>query len=133
MADSSLATLKSLRSKLLASAALSALIGQRIYNKAPQTTAYPFVLLTCTSSFDGVINAKQTFRHRIRCQAWSQVSLEEAVNIRALIFEAIHRQALTMDSPFTCIDAQVGELTDIFVEPDGKTYQSIIEFNLVVE
>jgi hypothetical protein len=38
-----------------------------------------------------------------------------------------------LDSPFACIDAQVGELIDVFIEPDGKTYQSVIEFNLVVE
>jgi hypothetical protein len=133
MADSTLVTLKGLRSKLLASVSVSALVGQRIYNKAPQISTYPFVLLSCTSALDAVINTKQTFRHRIRCQAWSQVSLEEAVNIRAAIFNALHRQPVTLDSPFACIDAQVGELIDVFIEPDGKTYQSVIEFNLVVE
>jgi hypothetical protein len=77
-------------------------------------------------------NSSQVFTHILRCQAWSQISLEEAINIRSAIFNALHRQSLTLDSPFKLIDCQVNTLLDAFLESDGKTYQSVIEFKISV-
>jgi hypothetical protein len=131
--DSTIASLKGVRNKLIANSALIALVGNKIYNKAPQETIYPFVKVSINTELSPVINnSSQVFIHILRCQAWSQISLEEAINIRSAIFNALHRQSLTLDSPFKLIDCQVNTLFDAFLENDGKTYQSVIEFKISV-
>lgn len=131
MSDNTITVLKGVRNKLLASAALTALVGNRIYNKVPQNSSYPIVSIRNNSEFMPVINASQAFKHRVRIQCWSQASLEETINIRSAIFEALHRQEITLDAPSEFYGCQAASLIDAFLEDDSQTWQGIIEFDLV--
>ena len=131
MSDTTLTVLKGVRNKLLASTASTALVSNRIYNKVPQNSPYPFVSISINSEFMPVINASQAFKHRIRIQCWSQVSLEEAINIRSAVFEALHRQEIALDAPSEFYGCQVASLIDAFLEDDSQTWQGVIEFDLV--
>lgn len=125
--DSTLAAIKAVKAKLISANVASG----RVYTKAPQETAYPFVLMGISSEPLETIK-KTYFSHRVRIQAWSQISLKEAIDIRIAVYNALHRQTLTVDSPFIFSSCNVATLIDALLESDGKTFQSIIEFDIVL-
>lgn len=126
--DSSLAAIKAIRAKLVAANVATG----KVYNQAPQPApAKPFVVLSIASTPLETIKTTY-FSHRVRAQAWSEVSLAAVVGVRSAIYDALHRQTLTVDSPFLFSSCQVDTLIDAFLEPDNKTFQAVIEFDVVL-
>ena len=130
--DSSKATLKSIIAKLLATTAITSLVSTRIYSYIPQNTTYPYIRVGIESEQDFSFN-ETDFTHKIRVQTFSQTNTpKEAMDTREAIFNALNRATLTLDSPFVSNGLQVSTLFNCFQEDDGKTWQSIIEFDMSV-
>lgn len=128
--DSSKATLKGIITKLLATTAITSLVSTRIYSYIPQNTVYPYIRVGIESEQDFTFN-ETDFTHKIRIQAFSQASTpKEAMDIREAIYNALNRASLTLDSPYVSNGIQVSTLFNCFQEDDGKTWQSVIEFDM---
>ena len=135
MSDSAAALLTAVQTKLKATAAVTALVGTRIYGSVPGKATYPYVRISCTSE-DW---SSQTFsgqKHILRAQAFSQDGKPGIpLAIRSAVYDALNRNeaglALAGGNDVILI-AQDG-LADCFPEEDGKTYQAVIEFSVLIQ
>jgi hypothetical protein len=127
VADLALPLLKAVITALKANDTVSSLADRRVYSDIGQGTAFPYLLVTMSAEpfaaddFSGQV-------HTIRVQAFSrQKSPKEALQLRAAVMEALDRQedALSVDD---LVMIQLSGMPEPFKEDDGKTWQSIIEF-----
>lgn len=133
MADSSLPVIKAVIAALKASPALSGLIEARVFSDVPQGAAFPYCVVSCSSTpFAGQDFSGQT--HNVRVQSFSRrPSAQECLAAQGAVFAALDRkeQSLTLDSgqPVYCHFLMSDRP---FQEDDGKTWQSVIEFDLTI-
>jgi len=121
MADNAATIITELISLLKADSTFMNLTGGRLYTYVPQTPTYPFVYMLITSQpFEEWEVTSMT--HTVRFQAFSnnQPSPQEALNIRSSIVNVLQR-----NDNFEQCDVSLAEL---FLEPDRKTYQALLEF-----
>lgn len=134
MSDTAKAALKAVVSRLLGLAPITSLVSNRVFSHVPQNTTFPYITVRIESEPELTFN-KSNMIHRLRIQAFSQQpTLKEALDLREAIYNALHRQqgALTLDAG-SCTYVQFSGLADAFIEDDGKTYQSIIEFEMAID
>lgn len=132
MADTAKAALKAVVAKLLATSAVTNLVSTRIYSHVPQNTTYPYIYISIQSQPDFTLD-KSDLLHKVRVQAFSQdKSPSQSLDIRTAVFATLHKTDLTLDSPYITNYINVSDLLDCFLEDDGKTFQSIIEFDMSV-
>lgn len=134
MADSGLALLAGLVTRLKATAGLAAIVSTRVYSIVPQQTAFPYVVISIRSApFDTKEVIGQ--QHTIRVQGFSrQQDYAEALNIRNQVELALERQESNITvSGFTLVKLDKAILCDIITEDDGLTRQSIIEFDALIQ
>lgn len=136
MADSALPLLQAVVALLKAQPDIAAIVGTRIYGAAPSkgsAVVYPFMLVTCDSapfaadSFSGM-------EHTLRIQAFAREGKPATVlTLRKLAFAAIDRKEINLALPDNqLILAEFDGVATAFPEPDGRTYQSLIEFKVLV-
>lgn len=130
--DSARALLAAVQALLKANGGLSAIVGSRVYGAPPANPTYPFVLVTAqsmpfaSSSFTGM-------QHTLRVQGFAREQKSAtALAIRELVFLTLNRNEAAIDVDGLVMVEQSG-LADCFPEPDGRTYQSVIEFQVLVQ
>jgi hypothetical protein len=134
MADSGLALLAGLVTRLKAYTGLTTLVSTRIYSIVPQQTTFPYVVISVRSTpFDMKESIGQN--HVIRVQGFSrQQDYAEALNIRNQVEAALERQESYITvTGFTLVKLDKANLCDIITEDDGLTRQSIIEFDALIQ
>lgn len=124
---------------LKGNAALTALIGDRVYDHVPRdpttkrvTAAFPYVSLGAEQDipeFYGCIDASEIV---LQIDAWSRdPGFREVKRIAGLVKKALH------DAPITLADNALVYLAydgrRIFRDPDGLTSQAAITFRIGVE
>lgn len=134
--SSALAVYEGVRNKLLADANITALVASRIFNRVPQDdntvgniTEYPFIAINVTNNPVQLIKDTE-FNHTVTIQCWTVTTMTDVITLRNLIYGALNRQTLTVDAPYTFNYCSVLPLIDAFVEPDNKTYQGIVKFEV---
>jgi hypothetical protein len=134
MADSGLAFLTGIVTKLKATAGVTSLVSTRVYSVVPQQSAFPYIVVRVTTSpFDTKTSTGMT--HILRVQAFSRTgAMDEALNIRAAVLAALERNETTITvTGFKLVKLDKRNLSDIITEDDGITRQSIVEFEAIVE
>ena len=133
MADTALPVIKAVIAALKAASTVSVLVGSRVYSDVPQGGAFPYVKVSVQSEpFAASDFSGQS--HTVRLQAFSrEASIEECLAIRAAGLNALdrHEDALSLDAG-SLVKCEYSGFSDAFIEDDGKTWQSICEFNVVV-
>ena len=105
---------------LKANTALTALVNQKIYTYIPQNTSYPYLFISVQSKPEDSLDSTDQL-HTVRIQGFSEKNgIKESLDIKEIIFNALNRH-----EDFQQCEAVI---FDVFQEPDGKTYQSVIEF-----
>lgn len=131
--DSAAPLLSAVQIHLKAQPELQALVDQRVYGAVPAKPTYPYVLITCTSQpfsaddFAGM-------QHTLRVQGFARENKPATVlAIRKAVYSALNRQeSLIGTDDGDVILIEHDGVADAFPEEDGRTYQSIIEFNVLV-
>ena len=132
MPDRSAELLTAVQNLLKANAPVAALVEDRVYGSIPQAPTYPYVRL----SDNAIPWSTQTFsgmKHTLRVQAFSQDSKPGVpLAIRAACFDALDRQedSLAVEG---LVSVDFDGMADAFVQEDGKTYQAVIEFSVLIQ
>lgn len=133
MADTALPVLKAVIARLKGVPAIAAIVNGKIYTDVPQRTTPPYVVVSCQSQ-PFAANDFSGQQHTVRVQSFSRMaSINQCLQLRALVMDALDRQedALPL-SAGSLVLCQFDGVADAFIEDDGKTWQSVIEFNVTV-
>jgi hypothetical protein len=133
MPDPSLELQRALRAQLLASPAVTALVGQRIYDQPPITPQFPYITLGETdvqvqraSFYDGS-DVSMSFH------AWSRANgYPESKRIAAAIRASLHEAPITLAGLERLVDIEV-QSNRAFRDPDGLTSHAVITVRALTE
>lgn len=132
--DSAAALLKAVQVRLKATAALTTLVSTRIYGEVPANPVYPYVFISCTSAPFSTDDSTG-MEHTLRVQGYTRENKPgTALSIRKAVYTALTRQEdniVLSEGNLVLIEHE--GVTACFAEPDGRTYQSIIEFKVQVD
>ena len=134
MADSTLVGLKGVITRLLAYTTLTSIVSTRIYSNVPQQTTFPYVSVEFTST-DWSQQDDANMQHRVTVSGYSRTSSPlQAMQISEKAYDALNRQEdnVTLDSG-TVVILQFSGVKTTFKEDDGKTWHSVIEFDLIID
>lgn len=135
MADSGLATLGGVITRLKAVTAVTDLVSTRIYTAVPQGDAiYPFIRVSIDSA-DNSTKSYAGMNNLLRIQAFSRYNgIKEVLQIRSAVEDALNRQEANVSiAGFSLVRLERATLATTFIESDGKTWQSVIEFECVTQ
>lgn len=131
MADSTRVGMKGIVARILAT---TSLVSNRVYTNVPQQSAFPYVVVEFTST-DWSQQDDANLQHRVTVHGYSRTSsISQAAEIAEEAYSALNRQEnnITLDSGSVVI-LQFAGVKTTFKEVDGKTWHSIIEFNLIID
>jgi hypothetical protein len=106
-------------------------VADSIFSAVPQGTPFPYVEVNIMS-LPFAANDFSGQQHTVRVQAHSQSgSKKEALDIRQQVMAALDREEENITVEGTnLVMCQFSGFADCFIEDDGKTWQSVIEFDL---
>lgn len=114
-----------------AASPLTSLVGQRIYNDVPDNPDFPYVVVGINPApYD--TKTETGMEHTMQMSIFSRkTSSIEAANIRTAIYNLLHRQESALTAAAVDNIIFTG-LAPTFKEPDGQTWQAIIQFRVVI-
>ena len=118
--------------RLKASAAVTALVGNRVYDQIPATKTFPYISIGPDQSIFDDLDCEKGFEIFIQIDAWSRaVGYPEVKRIADAVFNSLHRYDLPLvDNALVSFEhRQLRTLR----EPDGLTSHAVIEFVALVE
>lgn len=118
--------------RLGAFAAVTALVGARIYDHAPQDVVFPYIVVGDTTANEFDTDTSSGADHTVTVHAWSRYrGRKEVKQIQRAIYEALHRHdlAVTGAQTVTC-DWQYAEN---FVDGDGLTRHGVTRFRVLLD
>ncbi len=129
MTDSYLPLLAAMLSAMNANAALTALVGQRIYADVPDNPTLPYVVLTISSApFDD--KTQNGMEHTAQVSIFDRKPSPASVGaIRAAVYNLFHKQESALSSAGVWSIIITGA-NPTFKEPDGQTWQSVMQFKV---
>lgn len=85
---------QAMHAALVGDAALSALVGGRIYDRAPDDVAFPYVTLGDTEVLAAGTGSADAARHRLELAVWSRATgRREAKEIMSAVHAVLHEAA----------------------------------------
>tara|TARA_R110000851_G_scaffold304131_3_gene461911 strand:- start:1303 stop:1710 length:408 start_codon:yes stop_codon:yes gene_type:complete len=134
MADSALAVIEGIVSRLNTYTPVNDLLLGAVYTDVPQQSKPPYAVLSIDSD-DWSTKSSSDMSHVLRVQVFSnKKGIKQALTIRSAIVDALDRQEASVTlSSGTVMLMQKGGLNTAFKEPDGKTWQSVVQFNIIVQ
>lgn len=134
MADSANEVIKGIVTRLKAVTAVTDIVSTRIYSSAPQGVTYPFIVVTAQSE-DFSTKDYASMKQRVRVQAFSRYNgSKQVLDVRAAVETALNRQEANVTvTGFSLVRLERATLATAFLEGDGKTWQSVIEFDAVTQ
>lgn len=131
-ADSQWAVQQAIVAKLKGAAALTAIVGQRIYDDVPQGTAYPYIVVDDMTSVPFDTQGGVGAQVGVNIYCWSQYrGRKEVRQMMDAIYAALNRQALTI-SGHAHIDT-LFMTSSTFRQGDGRTYSGMTSFRVTTE
>lgn len=133
MSDSALPLIKGVVARLKAVSDVTDIVSTRIYTRVPQKATYPYINIRINSEPFAAKDFSD-MRHRVTVQAFSRKkTFVEALQVRAAVQDALDRQEANVTVALhSLVLLQHDGTADVFLEDDGKTWQSVIEFDAVV-
>lgn len=135
MADSAVALLEAVQALLRNAPAVQTLCEERVYGAVPDDVILPYVRIGCSSepwstqTFEGM-------KHTLRVQAFSDDGKPGVpLALRSAAYLLLNRQehAVVLPDDLKLIQIEHEGVSDCFPEDDGKTYQSVIEFQCSIQ
>lgn len=126
-------TLIGVSNRLVNFSQLTDVVDQRIYTDPPQEAKFPFVIISIGAR-DWSAKDFSGYQIKITIQCFdTQKNNDTVLDAQAAIIAALDRQeaniAVTGHDLTLC---QKGDLIDVTKQPDGKVWQSVVDFNLLV-
>lgn len=118
--------------RLKASAALTALIGGRVYDSVPADAAFPYVSIGPSQAVADDADCITGFEVTLQLDGWSRMpGFVELRQVAEAVREALHKVDLQLtDNALVSIEhRQTRELRD----PDGLTSHAVIEIVALIE
>lgn len=119
-------------SRLVGFAGLIALIGTRVYDRAPHqitTDSFPYVVVGDDTSVEDDTFSRVGWDHTVTLHVWSRYpGRKETKQIQQAIYDALHQHALVVAGA-TTIDC-VFEFANSFLDPDGLTRHGVSRFRV---
>lgn len=133
MASSGWALQKSIYETLAIDAGVIGLLGSsRIYDDAPQRSAFPFITLGQSTLRDWSTGSEDGDEHLLTVHVWSRAEgRKEAHEIMQALREALHERALSLEG-HRLVNLR-HELSEARREADGETYHGIVRLRAVTE
>jgi len=134
MSDTTLSALKGVTTRLLAYTDLTDVVGTKIYSNVPQQTSFPYIYMEM-ESFDWSQQDDANLRHILKIHAYSRNSSpKEVMTIKQECYNALNRQEenISLDVGVMVI-LQYSGISTTFKEVDGKTWHSVVEFELIID
>lgn len=132
MTSPSLALQQAVVTALGASSALTAIVGDRVYDAPPRNAAFPYVSFGQVSVADWSTGTETGAEHQLVLDAWSRAAgKRECHAILDAIDTALNDAALTLAG-----NALVNlrfQFADVRRDPDGITFHGVIRFRAVTE
>lgn len=132
--DSSAEVLKAVVATLKAHAGLTALVGARIYNRAPQSVTFPHVRAYVIAAAPAVeIDASEGFEVVLGLDAWSRSAAgqEEVLPILAAMTDALNNALPALDSKTVVMMRHSGGTVREL--PDNLTTHGFIRLTVVTD
>lgn len=131
MSDSALALLAAVVAALGATSGVTAVVGSRIYSDVPDNPVFPFIHVSLTSApYD--TKTSTGMLHTVQVSTFSRKRTpSEALTARAAVYAALNRNEAALSAASVRILEYSG-LATAFKEPDGATWQSVIQFRAVI-
>jgi len=131
MSDSYLALLDEMIADMKADATLTAIVGQRIYSDIPDNPTFPLALVNISSQpFD--TKTTNGMEHTAQVSIFSRkTSPEEAADARAAVYNLFHKQEAALSAAGVSVIIFNG-VAPVFKDPDGKTWQALIQFRVII-
>lgn len=126
---------KGIITRLKATAGLTAITSTRIYTDVPQKTAFPYVYIRSTMNDYSTKDDANGVRLKLTVQVFSQEPApDEVMNAQSAIITALDRQESNITvTGHTLVMLQKGTLIDVIKEPNGVIWQSVTEFDILVD
>jgi hypothetical protein len=133
MASSGWALQKSIYETLAIDAGVIGLLGSsRIYDDAPQRSAFPYITLGQSTLRDWSTGSEDGDEHLLTVHVWSRAEgRKEAHEIMQALREALHERALSLEG-HRLVNLR-HELSEARREADGETYHGIVRLRAVTE
>ncbi len=133
MPSSSWALQKSIYETLAVDAGVLGLLGgARIYDDAPQRSAFPYLTLGQSTLRDWSTGSEDGDEHLLTLHVWSRADgRREAHEIMQALRDALHERALALEG-HRLVNLR-HELSEARREPDGETYHGIVRLRAVTE
>ena len=134
MADNAIVTLKAVIARLKAVTAVTDIVSTRIYTSVPQKATFPYINIRLDSE-NFSTKTSNGMQHRLIVQAFSRKqSLNEALTIRKAVYDALNKQESSISiAGATLVMIMLDGINTTLREPDGTTWQSVMQFNCIVD
>ena len=118
--------------RLKANAAVSALIGQRVYDAVPDNPAFPYVSFGPADELSDDVDCVDGFEITMQIDCWSRaVGFPEVKRISDTVRAALVKTDLTIaDNALVYFEHRI---TRVFRDPDGLTSHAAISFQAFAE
>lgn len=132
MSDPSLELQGSLFNNLLADAGVTALVGNRIYDRVPQNTQFPYISIGEFQTVDDGAECVDGVEVFADLHVWSRSAGQvQAKQIASAIRRVIHDQAFPV-AGFNLVDIRHRD-TRFLQDPDGETTHGVITFRALID
>jgi len=132
MTSASLELQGAIVTRLKAVSAVTALIGQRVYDKVPSPVTFPYVSFGPSDELSDDAECIKADEITFQIDAWSRADgFPEVKAISRAVRDALHDYnfTLTVNAPVSFEH----RTTRVFRDPDGLTSHAAIEFRAIVE
>lgn len=132
MTSASLELQGAIVARLKSVSGVTALIGQRTYDAAPDPVTFPYVSLGPSDELSDNAECKQADEVTMQIDVWSRATgFPEVRRIAAAVRAALHEfEASLTDNAFVLIEHRQ---TRFLRDPDGLTSRAAMEFRAIIE
>jgi hypothetical protein len=126
------ALIAAIRQAMLASAALQALVSNRIHDDPPPDVVFPYLTLGRVESRPADTVSKEAIEHAVTLHAWSRHGgRAETLDIIAALRGALHNAPLVVSGHKLVL--LLATFADVFRSGDGRTTHGVLRLRAITE
>lgn len=132
--DSQLAVQEAVATQLLATSAVTALVGQRIFDEVPtDTTDFPYIVIGLGSSQDFSVKGNEGLDQTIELYIWDAQygGVGRTKRVMAAIRTALNDQSFSVSGHNLVMSRFIG--SDVRMQSDGVTREAVARYRIMTE
>lgn len=123
---------QAIETRLKAHSAVTALVSSRVYDHAPQGTAFPYIEIGEDTTIPFETDTSVGGEHSLVLHIWSRYrGKKEVKQIQDAIYAALNRYDLPVSGAHTVLCEH--ETSDSEIDPDGLTRHGTMTFRVILE